>query len=326
MDICDFLANRRQAVVVNGERSDFLSVQSGVPQGSVLGPCLFLIYINDLPDTLTVPVRLFADDTVLYSQVNSSRDQLHLQNNLDKLAEWGEKWDMKFNASKCTVLTVSRKRKILQQNYQLYDNTLEAVNTAKYLGITISSDLNWKPHIEDICVKANRTLGFLRRNLKISSRKVKEAAYKSYVRPILEYAVTVWDTHTQEAITKLEAVQRRAARFVMRRYRNTSSVSAMIHDLHWASLEERRRIARLTILFKIQHNLICLDSLKTKLHPLPPRRRRGHSHQLTIPHCHTKHQQNAFLIHTIKDWNGLPIDAVEAKTIDTFVSLVKRQH
>lgn len=303
-------------------RSEFVSVQSGVPQGSVLGPCLFLIYINDLPDLLTVPARLFADDTVVYKKIVSPRDQAHLQTNLDQLAEWEKKWDMEFNAGKCTVLTVSRGRKIHQYSYRLHGEVLEAVDNAKYLGVALGKDLGWDRHIEDLCTKANKTLGFLRRNLKIGSQKIKQAAYKTYVRPILEYAVTVWDTHTQQAIAKLEAVQRRAARFVMRRYRNTSSVSAMMNQLKWTSLEERRRIARLTMLYRIQHGLVCLDGLKDKLHTLPERRRRGHSHQLVIPHCRTKYQQDAFLTRTIKDWNELASEAVEAKTIDSFVSLV----
>ena len=149
--------------------------------------------------------------------------------------------------------------------------------------------------------------------------------YKTYIRPIMEYAPTVWDPHTQRAINMLVAVQRRAARFVMRRYRNTSSVSAMLDELDWPSLQHRRRTARLSMLYKIQHNLAHVDSIKSQLHPLPTRQRRGHDQQFTIPQCRTQYHQNSFLPRTIKQWNGLPQEAIEANTIDTFVSWASRQ-
>ena len=110
---------------------------------------------------------------------------------------------------------------------------VEAVSRAKYLGVTINRDMNWSEYINNVCTKANKTLGFLKRNLKISSRKIKEMAYKSYVRPALEYACTVWDPYTQQHIDHIEAIQRRAVCFVMRQYRRTSSASAVIDDLKW---------------------------------------------------------------------------------------------
>ena len=163
--------------MVNGARSDFIDVLSGVPQGSVLGPWLFLIYINDVPDQLISHVRLFADDTATYDIISLSEDQKSLQNNLDKLAEWENRWDMLFHPEKCVALTVSRKRKVLQSEYNLHGHILEHVKSVKYLGVTISSDLTWSEHITNICGKANKTLGFIRRNLKISSKGIKEIAY-----------------------------------------------------------------------------------------------------------------------------------------------------
>ena len=132
--ISDFLKDRRQAVVVNGIRSDFIKVQSGVPQGSVLGPCLFLVYINDLPDLLTARARLFADDTAVYDVVESPEDQERLQQNLDQLAEWEKRWDMVFHPEKCSTLLVTRSRKGLPQpQYQLHGHILQTVNSVNYL-------------------------------------------------------------------------------------------------------------------------------------------------------------------------------------------------
>ena len=323
--ISDFLQCRRQAVVLNGERSDFIRVDSGVPQGSVLGPCLFLVYINDMPDLLTSSVRLFADDTAAYNIVASIDDQKHLQHNLDQLAEWEKRWDMLFHPSKCVAIPVTRRKTVLQPEYHLHGHTLEAVRSVKYLGVTLCSDLNWTEHITNVCSKANKTLGFVRRNLKISSRRIKETAYKTYVRPIMEYATTIWDPHTQHAINMLEAVQRRAARFVMRRYHNTSSVSDMITELQWPPLEDRRRIARMSMMYKIHHNLACVRNIKGQLLPLPSRQRRGHDQQFVLPQCRTQYHQNSFLPRTIKQWNQLPLEVIEANTIDTFVSRASRQ-
>ncbi|CAH1263510.1 CSMD3 [Branchiostoma lanceolatum] len=175
-----------QAVVVNGERSDFVRVRSGVPQGSVLGPLLFLIYINDLPSNLTSPSRLFADDTAAYNTVTSPEDQGVLQKDLERLADWENRWDMEFHPGKCQTLRVTRSRSTFQHSYRLHGQVLETVPSVKYLGLTITKDLTWKEHINNLCNKANKTLGFLKRNLKINSRHIKEMAYKTYVRPILE--------------------------------------------------------------------------------------------------------------------------------------------
>ncbi|KAL8570366.1 hypothetical protein ACOMHN_035784 [Nucella lapillus] len=197
---------------------------------------------------------------------------------------------------------------------KLHGHTLDTVSSVKYLGLTFTKDLSWNEHINNVCSKANKTLGFLRRNLRIGSRGIKETAYKTLVRPIMEYA------HTQDSTDKIEAIQRRAARFVLRRYRNTSSASNITDELRWPSLQDRRRSARLTMLFKIRHDMVCMSSLKEKMEPAVARQRRGHNSQYTLPRCRTQYLQQSFLPRTIKDWNNLPQSVVEATTIDTFVS------
>ncbi len=127
-----FLANRTQTVVLEGEKSNIANVHSGVPQGSVLGPCLFLFYINDLPGNLGSNVRLFADDTIVYIAVSSNSDCLTLQEDLIRLEEWETKWCMEFHSWKCQVLTISRKRKPMQYDYILHWCVLEHVTIAKY--------------------------------------------------------------------------------------------------------------------------------------------------------------------------------------------------
>jgi len=210
--IFNFLSDHQQCVLVEGEKSDSVPVASGVPQGSVLGPSLFLFYINDMPLELSSRVRLFADDTIVYIAISNFTDCEKLQSDLDKLADWENKWLMNFHPDKCNVLSITKNRKPRIFNYRLRHHTLEHVPAAKYLGLNITSDLKWTQHINSICGKANSTIGFLKRNINISNKTIKEKAYKSLVRPSLEYACSVWDPHLLTDILKLEMVQRRAAR------------------------------------------------------------------------------------------------------------------
>ncbi len=136
-----FLKNRDQCVVADGVKSELVSVDSGVLHGSVLGPILFLLHINDLPDMVSSQVRLFADGCLLYHPITSIMDQVYLQEDLNSLVEWGNKWGMHFNAPKCNILRISRSQHPLTRFYTLSGHILDEVNEAKYLGINISNEL-----------------------------------------------------------------------------------------------------------------------------------------------------------------------------------------
>ena len=137
----------------------------------------------------------------------------------------------------------------------LHDTVLKSVPSAKYLGVTISDNFSWTPHIDSISKKANQTLGCLKRNIKIHNKDLKSTAYSTLVRPQLEYASTVWSPHTATDITKLEAVQRRSARWATRDYQRISSVTQMIKGLNWRTLEQRCIDSRLTLMYKITYDL-----------------------------------------------------------------------
>ena len=175
---------------------------SGVPQGSVLGPILFFVYINDLPNNVTSKVRLFADDTALYLSLNKQTDSNTLQKDLNNLQVWEHLWDMEFNPSKCQVIQITRARTPLQTSYNLQGQTLEITPHAKYLGITIYNKLDRTPHIDNITNKANRSLGCIKRNIKTKHQKTREMAYNTLVRPQVEYASCAWDPHSKHHINK----------------------------------------------------------------------------------------------------------------------------
>ena len=174
---------------------------------------------------LSSTVRLFADDTLLYLAVESQSDTNSLQKDPYELENWENRWLMEFNADKCQALRVTRKRDPLNHEYTLHGEILESVDSAKYLGGTIPSDLRWNKHISNIVSKGNQTLGFLRRNLRINSPELKSIAYKSLVRPTVEYASSVWDPYTKHNRDRIEMVQRRAARYVLNCYERFASVT-----------------------------------------------------------------------------------------------------
>ena len=189
--LTNFLTMRTQRVVVNGEHSKWTRVKSGVPQGTVMGPLLFLIYLNDLPNNISSEVRLYADDCVLYRKMESDNDSKELQRDLDRLYEWQQKWQMRFNAAKCFTLKLYHTKPVSDNVYKLGNSTLEEVQSHLYLGVIISHDLKWGEHVNTIVNKANRVLGVVRRNLHSCPTNLKATAYKSLVRPCLENTCTV---------------------------------------------------------------------------------------------------------------------------------------
>ena len=218
--INSWLSGRTQQVVLDGQASDQVPVLSGVPKGLVLGPVLFLIFINVLLDDIRSSVRLFADDCVLYRNIHSLQDCLALQEDLTSLGQWEADWQMKFYVAKCHSMRVTRHQHHQQIlfNYSLHNQTLEIVQSAKYLGISITDTMDWGRHVSEISSKATKTLGFLHRNLAFAPRSTKEVAYKTLVRPKLEHAAPIWSPHSKLQNNQIEKVQRTAARWTCRRW------------------------------------------------------------------------------------------------------------
>ena len=221
--ITAFLHHRHQFVSVNGSHSEVVPVTSSVPQGSVLGPSLFLLFINDIVNHSNSTLRLFADDCILYRKIESSADQEVLNLDLENLYTWSKTWQMSFNTTKCKILSITNKRNTDPFPYKLDDDHLEHVESHRYLGVTSNNQLQWSEHSYNVANKANRTLGIVRRVLKPCDAKVKSRAYETLVRPQLEYASAAWSPYYDNAINKLEQVQRNAARFVTGDYRRSTS-------------------------------------------------------------------------------------------------------
>lgn len=231
---------------------------------------------------------------------------------------------MSFNISKCHLLRISRKKEPITYDYTMHGAILSTVTSATYLGIEINSKLTWHNHVDTITAKANRSLGLLRRNLKNAPQETKSLAYQSITRPLLEYGSVVWAPHTENLITQVEAVQRRAARFVFNNYRRnpldpTSSVTRMLQQLNWQTLQQRRQEARLTFFYKAVHSLIALP-INQYLTPIYPTRstRRSHDQQYRIPYCRTDTYKYSFYPDTVRLWNSLPAHIVLADSPMSF--------
>ncbi|KAL8563420.1 hypothetical protein ACOMHN_054782 [Nucella lapillus] len=324
--IQSFLSGRIQQVVLEGEHSSPSPVLSGVPQGTVLGPLLFLTYINDLPDVVKDSnTRLFADDALLYRNVCSAKEKSLLQADLDRLAEWENTWQMSFNAGKCNTLHVSPGRDLsFRSAYTLHEQTLEAVSSAKYLGVSMTKDLSWTKHVEMVAAKGNRTVGFLRRNLKDCTTEVRKATYTTMVRPTLEYASTVWDPHTRQDIDLLEKVQKRAARFACNCYfeRAPGTVTNLLRKLQWDSLETRRHHNRLGMLYRIENGLV--DIPPSTLYR-PSHSRTSGRNSTVIFQEHSKHPalHNSFVPRTVREWNKLSTETTTAPSVVIFLSCMR---
>ena len=215
----DYLNNRRQRVVVDGVASRWAPVTSGVPQGSILGPVLFVIFINDIPEVTdgTSPA-LFADDTKVYKDVRSVTDCEKLQQTIDKLDIWTQDNNITFNASKCKVLSVTRKKDPITYPYHLGRNDLSRVESEKDLGVTISYKLHWETHVNEIVSKANKQLGVLKRTcLSLTDVNIRRSLYLTLVKSQLSYATQVWSSnHHSQLNRRIERVQRRATKWILR--------------------------------------------------------------------------------------------------------------
>ena len=315
--IKSFLSDRTQHVSINGSHSALANVTSGVPQGSVLGPVLFLLYINDITNQIQSNIRLFADDSIVYREIRSPADHQILQTDIQMLTDWSKKWQMNFNTSKCHLLTITHKPKPSEFTYTISNQPISRVNSHPYLGVTIDAKLSWSKHIQGTASKSAKTLGLLKRTLYPAKPKVREAAYNMLVRPKLEYGSIAWSPHTQNNIDTLEKIHRSAARFVVHDHRRTTSVTHMQGKLGWQTLETRRLQHQLVFLYKIKYNLLNISLPQHLVVPCTQTRNSDPNKFVQIP-TRINTYAYSFYPRVIRAWNLLPNEILRLSSIDTF--------
>lgn len=310
--IQSWLSNRKQRVVLNGYCSDWVVVLSGVPQGSVLGPLLFLLFINDIDRGLNSNVLKFADDMKLFRNVSDLFDIDKLRNDLVKLCDWSIEWLMLFNIEKCKVLHFGRNN--LRATYVMDGKVLDDLDVERDLGVLISSDLKVNKQCCKVVNTANRILGMINRTFTCKTSAVILPLYKSLVRPHLEYCVQVWRPYLMKDIDLIEKVQHRATRMMVDLKGLT--YEKRLSTLNLTTLETRRLRGDMIETFKILKGFEHIEG--SKFFRLSDTSLRGHSFKLYKPRCHLNIRKFAFSCRVIDEWNMLDQHLIDSDSINTF--------
>ncbi len=314
-----YLADIKQRVVHLIASSEWSNVTAGVPQGSILGPLLFLIYIIDIVQTINSKIRLFADDTSLYIIVDDpSESATQLNADINTVHQWSQNWLVTFNPSKTESMIFSRKQnKPHHPDLYMNNTVINTVTEHKHLGLTFSDDGKWKAHISSSLEKAWQRIGMLR-SLKFTlTRSSIERLYITSIRPLLEYGNIVWDNCTNYLKNDLDAIQTEAARIVTGATK-LCSIANLYRDLKWETLSLRRKNNKLVQLYKMKNGLT--PTYLTTLIPTETQQRYALRNVNNIPSLCGRTQQytNSFLPSTIRDWNSLPESTRYAPTISSF--------
>lgn len=255
----NYLIDRQQFVMVSGENSKSCMVASGVPQGSVLGPILFLIYINDVTNinlSRGSELRLFADDILLFRPISSNSDYDKLQHDIDRLFAWSKGKSLAFNVEKCKAMFISLKSSVSSYVHvplTMNNINLEVVESFKYLGVILDNHLSWDAHIDYICMKSKCLLGFMYRHFySIADSATLRRLYIAYVRPHLDYAAPVWGPHLLRQIDQIEKIQKFACRMSMHSWKH--DYPFMLENLKLHSLQSRRLYLKLMLFYNIFHS------------------------------------------------------------------------
>ena len=322
-----YLDERKQRVVIPGAKSDWTFIQAGEPQGSILGPLLFLIFINDIVTEIGSNIRLFADDTSLYIIVeHPDTAALCLNNDLQTITDWAHKWLVTFNPLKTESLTISRKiNKPYHPPLYMSGTQINEVNNHKHLGIYLSNDCTWHNHIEYIKEKAWKRLNTMRRLKLVLDRKSLEIVYISFIRPILEYGDILWDNCTLYEKRELDKIQNEAARIVTG---TTALVSlqSLYDEVGWESLQSRRSNHKLCLFFKMQHDLTpaYLSFLVPPSVSETSRYNLRNADDFTTIPCRSQQYYTSFLPSVVRDWNNLPQHAKQINSLLSFKSFQAR--
>ena len=306
--------------IIYNHSSQVTKVSSGVPQGSILGPLLFSIYIDQLcniPLSATSKIQLYADDILLHKPIgrDSTSDVANLQSDINSVAAWVKLSGLRLNTQKTKFVLISRLRHPPPIKLSVDGTTFSRVPSVTYLGVSISSDLSWASHIETVCCKAKRQIGLLHRHFHAGSPSCKSQLYKSLVLPILDYCSSLWDPNYAVHVNKPESVQKLAARFVSGRWND--NYDSLLNCLNWSELSTRRKKQKLSLRNRIVKGYSILPPSFFTPHPFP-HLRHNHSLPLYHPPCRSTAHLSSFSVSVVPLWNHLPIDIVCAPSLYSF--------
>ena len=305
-----YLTNRKHRVVVDGQCSSWNLVPSGIPQGSILGPLLFNLFVNDIPQHLSSDCLMFADDLKIFRQISCSTDITNLQHDLDRLYSWSLAWRLCFNINKCSYISLTLKRKPINYNYHINNNVLNQVTVQKDIGVFIDSQLCFVPNVDHVIKKANRMSGLIWRNFRsIKDECTLRTLYCTLVRPHLEYCTVTFNSISSYQASRIERVQRRFLCFM---YKNLNSSVCNLEYLELCNLYKlsplsvRRSVNDCLFLYKHFHNLFNVtDANPFSLHVHTRRTRLANEHILHVPRSRVEVTKRGLVSRISSTYNGL---------------------
>jgi len=323
--IQDFLNNRSQIVRYNKCASTSKDVISGIPQGTVIGPNSFIAFVNDVPDTVSSTVYMFADDTKMYNRICDINDHRQLQMDINKLDSWSKNWCLMFNSTKCKVMSLGRSRIPPVYTMSLCDGStvkLECTNLEKDLGIMIDSGLTFVEHMHMVSKKANGIMAVIRRTFTCLDIKCFNLLYKALVRSHLEYGVTTWFPYKVKDIEIIESVQKRATKQV--KLIRHLHYSERLRRLNLPTLRYRRHRGDMIEVFKILHKIYDIEITEGLLQLSNNTTTRGHSLKLSSQPSRIEIRRNSFSVRVVKPWNSLPQEVVMSPSVKAFEARLDR--
>ena len=323
----NYLSERKQRVVLPRGNSDWKVIHAGVPQGSILGPLLFLVYINDITENIHSNIRLFADDTTLYIIIeNPAISATILDADLHTISSWADKWLVSFNPAKTKSLLISRKTTSTHPDLHMCTHTISEVQMHKHLGLTLDSKCTWHDHIENILDKAWKRINIMRKLKYVLDRVSLEKIYIAFIRPLLEYADVIWDNCAQYEVVELEKAQHEAGRIVTGATR-LISIDKLYSEIGWETLSSRRKFHKLVLFYKMTHGLTpdyLSNLIPDTVGSLSRYNLRNENDIRTIP-CRTQLYFNSFLPSTIRDWNELDTEIRSSPSLNIFKSRLMKK-
>ena len=323
-----YLSDRRQRVVIPGAPSDWSYIRAGVPQGSILGPLLFLVYINDIVIDIGSNIRLFVDDTSLYIIVDDRVTAAGcLNTDLQRISRWASLWLVSFNPTKAEAFLASRKLNRNHPPIYMQNQQITEVESHKHLGIYFSNDCTWHHHIKYIVDKAWTRINIMRKLKFKLDRKSLEKFYLTFIRPLLEYGDVIWDNCSQYEKDELNKIQNEAARIATGATKLVS-LFALSNEIKWESLDDRRRKHKLTLFYKMKSNLCpeYLSSLVPQTVNSISRYNLRNANDLQTVNARTTLYYNSFLPSTIRAWNNLPSEAQQLESVNSFKFFLKKEN
>ena len=310
----NYLLGRQMRTMIRGKFSSWRDITSGVPQGAVLAPIMFLVFVNDMPNGVNTYMNMFADDAKVMKHIKNISSCRELQSDLNKLYDWSQHWKMEFNAKKCHVLEMGRSKHRPTWEYKMGNEIVRKAKEEKDLGIMITDDLSPEKHINKIIGGVYALLTNIRVAFNYLHEEMLSKIIASILRPRLEYAAVVWSPHLKKHINKLEKVQRVATKML-----------PMLRDLQYEerleklglpTLKKRRERGDMIMMYRCTRGTERID--KVDFIERDNGSTRGHEYKLRKGRCKSDVKKFSFPYRSVEDWNSLKEEVVRAMNIHSF--------